>query len=302
MKNICPPTNQRVPYILRRGVILITVVFVLLSLVNPMASAKTLTDTPEGVGVSAHIGEFYLNLSGYASPFASVIMTSQGVFYRSTVADKNGFWAINDILINRNFSNFCLEHIDYKNIGDSLVCLDVPPASSNIDKKDIFLPPTIGLQRSQIQAGGNGVVFGYSMPGAEVTLHLQNGKTYTVTADQHGYYELTLKNLAAGTYELFATAHYNGRESLSPSKTVRLVALSWWQQILLWLKEFFTWLWKIMTGLGLGPLWLILPLIPLIIFLIVKLWPERFTSVYNSQMYMFFHPRKKLHHAWFVGY
>lgn len=268
----------------------------------PIASAKTASIVAPEVTLTARIGEFYLDLSGYASPFASVILTSNGVFYRSTVADQNGFWAIHDILVNRNFSDFCLEHIDYKNIGDSTTCLTIPPVNGNVVKKDIFLPPTIGLQRSQIRAGGNGVVFGYTMPGATVTIHLQNGKTYQVTADEHGYYELTLKNLAAGTYQLFATAHYNGRESLSPSKTVTLTALSWWDQILLWLKEFFTWLWKILTGLGLGPLWLILPLIPLIIFLLLKLWPERFTFIYNNEMYMFFHPRKKLHHSWFVGY
>ena len=268
----------------------------------PMASAKTASIVAPEVTVTARVGEFYLDLSGYASPFASVILTSNGVFYRSTVADQNGFWAIHDILVNRNFSDFCLEHIDYKNIGSSTTCLKIPPVAGNIVKKDIFLPPTIGLQRSQIRAGGNGVVFGYTMPGATVTIHQDNGKTYQVTADEHGYYELTLKNLSAGTYQLFATAHYNGRESLSPSKTVTLTALSWWGQILLWLKEFFTWLWKLLTGLGLGPLWLILPLIPLIIFLLLKLWPERFTFIYNNEMYMFFHPRKKLHHSWFVGY
>ncbi|MBI5044693.1 MAG: carboxypeptidase regulatory-like domain-containing protein [Candidatus Levybacteria bacterium] len=269
----------------------------------PVLATTTISETEDPVKVSARIGEFYLNLSGFASPFASIILTSNGVFYRSTVADQNGFWAFKDILINRNFSSFCLQHIDYKNIGESTTCLSIPAANNNIDKKNIFLPPTIGLQRSQITAGGNAVVFGYTMPGATVTIHLQDGTTYTVVADKDGYYELTLKNLKAGVYELYATAVYDGKSSENPSNTVKLVALSWLGQLLQWLKDFFRWLWNVLTGFGLGPLWIILPLIPLIVYLLLKLWPEKFTFVYNNKMYLFFHPeRKKLHHSWFVGY
>lgn len=265
-------------------------------------SANTVTKAAPQVTVTAHVGAYLLNLSGLASPFASIILRSNGVFYRSTTADENGYFEIDDISINKNFSQFCLEHIDYRNLGSSTACFTVPPAKNDITKKDIFLPPTIALQRSEITAGGNAVVFGYTMPHAKVTIHLQNGKTYEVTADEHGYYEVTLKNLAAGKYELFATAVYNGRPSENPTTTVKLTALSWWQQILEWIKDFFNWLWSILTGLGLGPLWFILLLIPLIIFLIVKIWPEQFTFIYDSQIYVFFHPRKKLHHAWFVGY
>lgn len=287
---------------MRRVGIIISLMVFLLTSVHPVVSAKTITQTKPPVQVSARVGEFYLNLSGYASPFASIILTSGGVFYRSAVADEGGFWSIHDILINKSFSSFCLQHIDYKNIGESTTCLTVPPADQDINKKDIYLPPTIGLQRSEIVAGSDAVIFGYTMPGASVTIHLKNGKSYVVTADANGYYELTIKDLAAGSYELYATAVYDGKPSENPSNTLKLVALSWWQQILIWIKKFFQWLWNVMTGMGLGPLWLVLPLIPFIIWLLVRLWPERFTFIYNNEIYIFFHPRKKLHHAWWVGY
>jgi hypothetical protein len=169
--------------------------------------------------------------------------------------------------------------------------------------RDIFLPPTIGLQRSQIAAGGDAVVFGYTMPGAIVTIHLQDGKSFTVTADATGYYEYTLKNLKAGAYSLFATATYNGKPSEQPSNSVKLVALPWWQQFLNYIRELWEKLVELFTSIGLGPLWLIFPLIPLITWLILKIWPERFTWIYNSKLYAFFKPeQKKLHHAWFMGY
>jgi len=286
----------------RNIILIITLAVVLLSVVSPVLAIQSKTLVKPPVKVTARVGEFYLSLSGYASPYASVILTSGGVFYRSAVADQNGSWSINDILINKNFSSFCLQHIDYKNIGESTTCLTVPPATADIIKKDIFLPPTIGLQRSEIIAGGNAVVFGYTMPGSTVTIHLKNGKSYVVLADLNGYYELTLKNLEAGSYELYATAVYNGIPSENPSNTLKLVALSWWDQLLVWLKKLLQWLWSVITGFGLGPLWLVLPLIPFIIYLLVRLWPERFTFIYDNEIYVFFHPRKKLHHAWMFGY
>ena len=147
------------------------------------------------------------------------------------------------------------------------------------------------------------MVFGYTMPFSKVTIHLSDGKTYDVTSDGTGYYELTIPNLKAGTYELYATAVYNGQNSEAPSKTVRLVALSWWQMLINFLKEIIKWISDTLTGLGLGPLLLIFPLIPVIIYLILKIWPDAFTSIYESRVFIFFNPRsKKLHHAWFMGY
>jgi|GEM_PF-992494 len=294
--------EQRMLKLVLRQVLFIILSVALLTLIKPIASAKTLEIPKPSITVSAHVGEFRLNINGKASPFASVVLTSDGIFYRSTTADGNGIWEIDDISINKGFSKFCLEHIDFRNLGSSTSCFNVSPAKEDITKRDIFLPPTIALQRSTITAGGSAIVFGYTMPNAKVTIHIKDGGTYEVTSDEHGYYEYTIKDMPAGKYELFATAVFNGKPSETPTTTITLTALTWWQMLIQWIKDVFRWFWDIITGFGLGPLWFILPLIPFLIFLIVKLWPERFTFVYDSEIYVFFHPRKKLHHAWFVGY
>lgn len=263
---------------------------------------QSITEAKPEIQVKAHVGEFQLNINGLASPFASIILTSNGVFYRSTTADKDGRWEINDISINKGFSKFCLQHIDFRNLGSSTTCFNVSPAKDDITKRDIFLPPTIALQRSTITEGGSAIVFGYSLPFSKVTIHIKGGQTYETTADEHGYYEIEIKDIPAGTFELYATAVFNGKPSETPENSVVLRALTWWQMLLMWLKSGIRWLWDIITRLGLGPLWLILPLIPLLIYLIVKIWPERFTFIYDSEIYVLFHPKKKLHHAWFVGY
>lgn len=254
--------------------------------------------------VQATVGEFYLNLSGFASPYASIILTVNGTVYRTAVADEMGNFSITGVLIRKGFSSFCLEHLDFKRIGESEACFNMAPATKSIDKKDIFLPPTIGLQRTQIAAGSDGVIFGYTMPGSQVTIHLKDGKEYIVQADSSGYYTLTLKNLKAGTYELFATAVYHQKPSEAPSHMIKLIALSWWQQFLNWLKDIITWLLQRYHDLGLGPLWLVFPLIPLVTYFVLRLWPERFTWITESRTLAFLFRRKerKLHHAWMFGY
>ncbi len=253
--------------------------------------------------VLARVGEHGLSISGFASPFASIVLTIDGVFARATVADGDGNFSLLDVLIRKTIKEYCLEHIDFKRIGDSKTCFKVSGATQDIRRDGIFLPPTIGLLRSEIAAGGNAVVFGYTMPGATVTIHMDNGMIFTITADQNGYYEHTLTNLKAGVYELFATAVYNKKPSENPSDSVRLVALSWWQQIIVLIKRLWKWLVELFTGLGLGPLWLLFPLIPLITFFVLKIWPEKFTFIYNSKLYGIFRPReRKLHHAWMFGY
>lgn len=253
--------------------------------------------------VIAQVGEFSLNITGLASPYASIVLTIDGIFYRASVADQNGRFSFTDVLIKKGFDSFCLLHADFKRIGESEACITVPPATGSVTKNDIFLPPTIGLSRTEIEAGGDAVIFGYTMPGSKVIINLGNGTTYTVTADQTGYYEYTLTNVAAGSYQLFATAEYNGKQSEAPSRTVKLTALTLWEQLINLLRKMWDDIVERLTGLGLGPLWLIFPLIPIIIYLILRIWPERFTFIYDSKLYGLFRPRdKKLHHSWFVGY
>ncbi len=244
--------------------------------------------------VGASVGQFYLSLSGYISPFASVVLTSNGVFMQSTTADAQCNFSISQVLIKAGFSNFCLDAVDFKRVGESYTCFSIPPATASVVMKDIFLPPTLGLSRTTVNEGGSATAFGYTMPGAQVTLHV-NGESLTAYADANGYYEFVLKDLKAGNYSLYSTAEYKQRQSLTPTKKLALESVSkpkqvanlvgnWWDQLLKFLKD---WLWN--------PLWLVIPIIILIIILIRKLWGKRFTNPFR-------HEKHPLHHYWWMGY
>ncbi len=273
--------------------------------VKTTAAFVVVPKASHGSSVTASVGEFYLNLAGYQSPFASIALTSENVFYRGTVADQTGNFTMSSVLIKQGFTSFCLQAVDYKRLGDSEACFKVPPATGSITKKDMFLPPTLGLLRTEIAAGGEAVGFGFSMPGATVRLHISNGVVLTTTADTTGYYEFRIKNLAAGNYTLYADAVLKGKPSEGPSRVLSLHALSLWEQFLELLKRLFNWLIGILLGIPLGLLWLAIPMLILIFILIGKLWPEKFTWLTGSKGFIYLHrflPLRRLHHWWFVGY
>ncbi|MCL5433044.1 MAG: hypothetical protein M1524_02920 [Patescibacteria group bacterium] len=256
------------------------------------------------VNVTASVGEFYLNLSGWISPFASVVLTTlDGVFIRSTVADAGGNFYISQVLIKKGFPGFCLIAIDYHGLGESTTCFNFPPAKGSITMKNIFLPPTLGLSKTEIAAYSTVIAFGYTMPFATVTLYLSNGQKLITTADANGYYEFKLEGLGPGLYKMYSKAFYNDKESLAPTKEIVLKALSLWEQFVAFLKMIGDKIVKFVTSLVIWPLLIAVPLIILIIILIFKLWPERFTSIYNNKVVIFLFRRgKKLHHSWWVGY
>ena len=77
---------------------------------------------------------FYLDIAGFASPHASVVLTSGDIFLRATVADSQGNFFISQIKVPSGFSEFCLENIDFQRIGDSLTCFQIPPVTSSTSR------------------------------------------------------------------------------------------------------------------------------------------------------------------------
>ncbi len=281
-------------------------ILLLLSSLLPVwqsASAQTIRESFR-TEVTAAVGAYYLSISGYIAPYASIVLTSHGVFYRATVAGADGRFAISQVLINKGFDQFCLEAVDYKRLGTSFTCFDVPPATGDIVKRDIFLPPTLGVQKTEIAAGSDALAYGYTMPGATVTLYIDGNRKLTTKADASGYYEFIIKKLQAGDHHIFATANYKGIESVRPSRQILIKALSTGAQLQSFWANFWRALLRFLTSLPLGPLWLALPLLVAIILLVLKLWPEKFSSLLESKLFFFFNRRRdrQLHHAWFVGY
>ncbi len=167
--------------------------------------------------LQASVGKYYFSVSGFVSPFASIVMSSNSIFMGSTVADPKGNFSIQKVLVNEGFSEFCLEAIDIKKIGDSYTCFKISPLSSDGKKENIFLPPTMGLSGKKINPGSSIFASGYSMPNAKVILNISKDIIIEVIADANGFYKYEIKDLPVGKYSLFATARYEKKDSEKPS-------------------------------------------------------------------------------------
>lgn len=284
----------------------ITVVYLLTT------SAVYATSFPSGhtnVQVAASVGQYTINLSGFSSPFASIVLISGGTVMHTTTADAAGNFSMSDILVKQGFNQFCLDTVDVKRLGQSEACFTIAPISGNYTRSNIFLPPTIGLFRTQITVGSNAIIWGYSMPGAQVKVHASDGTLYTATADKDGFYQITAYIAKAGSYDLYADATYQNKPSEKPTNKVTLLALTFSEQtnrkVSNWLRNLLTFLFN----LPLGPLWLGLPILLLIYILWRKLkglpiipqfglpkGGKGHTFVFDA----FTRPRK-LHHAWMKG-
>lgn len=250
--------------------------------------------------VSGSVGDFYLNLSGYVSPYASIVMYTDSVFVRSAVADSQGNFYISQILVKEGFSSFCLDAVDYKRLGDSYTCFTIPPVEGTVTKDHIFLPPTLGLSRTEIGPNQSADAFGYTMPGARVYLHISNGSLLQIDADKDGYYILKVSSLPPGNYTLFASAVYNSKNSETPSRQKSLRSLSAIQEVGKSIKQPVV---KTTTGLFnllMTYIWLTIPVFILLIILILKPVRDKMRNLHSSMPAP--QKQKGLHHAWFIGY
>jgi len=240
--------------------------------------------------VSASVGKYYITVSGYVSPFASVVMSQGSIFMASTVADPKGYFTLSNVFVNEGFTDFCMEAIDVKRVGDSYTCLKIDPVFKDTSKEGVFLPPTVGLSGKKINPGSSVFASGYSMPNAKVVINISKDIKIDVLADQNGFYKYEIRDIPAGKYSLFATARFEEKDSEKPTRTKDLEALSlggMLQQNLL--------------------LIIIVILIAMIgIILLLILISKRLRDKIKSILLRKPMPKKRIappkHHSWFLGY
>ena len=289
---------------MRRYAKLLLSVLLTVSFFQPAQNVYAQLQGMAATQVSAQVGEFYLNVYGYISPYASVALLIDNALIQATVADAGGNFTITQVLIKRGLTKACFYSVDFYHIGDSTACVTFPPANADVTLRDVFLPPSLGVSAKQFAAGSPQKAFGYTMPGSKVTLYIGNGQTITTTADQNGYFQFSLQNLPPGGYDLYARSVFNGKESLAPTKKVHVQALGGPEQALSLLQKLWNWLINLLTSSIFGPLWLIIPLLIIILLLLRQLFPQQFTSVEHRLLSMVPFKRRdtRLHHWWFVGY
>ena len=198
--------------------------------------AQTSTPTPlptqsSDVNVKVTINGFLLTLSGYLAPYASITLVSNGNVFASTVADPNGNFTFSSVRVAKGFTSFCLDGIDYKRLGESEACFTIPPVTGAYSKSGIFLPPTLGVFRANVNVGDKALVFGYGMPGAHIKVHLDNSVACEKNADSGGYYECNILISKEGDHKVYADATLNNKPSEPQLKRVLIKGIALVKQV-----------------------------------------------------------------------
>lgn len=175
--------------------------------------------------VRARVGEFTLVVSGVASPKARItLFESSDLVMATQSATTTGDFGFSDIPSNGGLTGLCLLSADQKKLGTSLGCLKFESLAQDLSFQSVFLPPTIGLQKAQIEPDSDAIIYGYSMPGAKINIKTNKGKSFDTASDATGYYEYKWQKVPAGTYLLSATGAYKGKNSLASKSQVTLTS------------------------------------------------------------------------------
>ena len=247
--------------------------------------------------VRAQVGKYSLSLHGFASPNASITIKSNNILVSTGNADSKGTFSFTGLPINDSAAAFCFESTDSRRLGTSEGCMTIEPTSDDIVLSDIYLPPTVGLERTTITEGSSGLTYGYSMPDASVIIQVEDGGTHQVQSDNSGRYSYTIANLAVGSYKLASKGEYNGIHSLDPRSGTVLTVLTSSTAFINEASELrrTAMLWGAIAALI---------VLPVLFYLIHRYRPGWLKFLSNNKLLSLLPKRKgrELHHAWFVGY
>ncbi|MGB9637581.1 MAG: hypothetical protein ACPLY7_02170, partial [Microgenomates group bacterium] len=240
---------------------------------NPLPSQSN------NVAVVAAVGGYSItSLSGWASPFAEVSLSSEGVA-RKTVADETGFFAFNSISLPDAPKELCLISQDVNQLPSYPLCLPPPPRNQNIEIQDVLLSPTLSLESGKILVGKTAKASGMTVPDSEVEVYLfveknyhsynlykiynlfspspaeaANFPIYETKSNANGYFEFSLPASAPSNNRLFVTTVFSPTKGIpsvpnhqslitnysSPkSNTLSFQVLGLWGLLKLFLQSFF---------------------------------------------------------------
>ncbi|MFZ5366529.1 MAG: hypothetical protein ACOZBZ_04610 [Patescibacteria group bacterium] len=152
----------------------------------------------ESVQVTATVPYWWwLELTGWTSPFAQVELTMEQVIKRITTADDQGKFTFR-IALPRTLTPFCLIATDVSNISSHPLCLAPPPPEFDILIKEVVMPPTLSLSKGKIAKGETVPAQGYTTPNSEVVPYLFEEKPRPVLPFVFGFYSNTTHGATLG--------------------------------------------------------------------------------------------------------
>jgi hypothetical protein len=178
-------------------------------------------------GGGSHVPAARVIFSGKAYPKSKVTLLKDAQAFATSVAGANANFQIElrGLSVGNYISSIYSEDKTGRHSSLTTLLVDVTPgATTNVS--DIFIPPTIDVDKSHVKRGDNLVIFGQSIPGSKITIFINSKQEIfkKIQPDSEGVYLYNLDTsvLGMGQHLAKSKATLGGKIS-SFSKTVSFV-------------------------------------------------------------------------------
>jgi len=167
---------------------------------NSPAQATTQTITKPDVNVSANIGEGILEVFGYTSPKALVILEGRGI-YEETTSDINGYFVFRNRRIRIRSQEICIRAFINGAASSQPTCFPIP-AQKYIRIGPIILPPIITMNKLRFAVSDFAVIQGSAVPNTAIKVKLFSTDIEDIGTSGISLPELSTQSLSDGTFSI----------------------------------------------------------------------------------------------------
>ena len=136
-----------------------------------------------------------VNFSGMAYPLSKVYILKDGNMAVTTIADQAANFSVSLSGLNTNTYSFSVYGEDNRGKKSSMFSFSISVTSgTTVNIGNIFLSPTIDVDKSDVKKGDNLIIFGQSIPKNEITI--------SVHSDPERFFKTLSNTMGAYSYNL----------------------------------------------------------------------------------------------------
>lgn len=160
-----------------------------------------------------------ISFSGLAYPLSRVYILKDGNIVATTIADSNSHFSVSVFGLNTNVYTFSIYGQDSSGRKSSFFSFPIYiKDGTTVHIGNIFLSPTIDVNKTVTRKGDNLMIFGQSLPEKEVVISVFFGQIYIyrVISNKLGlyFYNLDTSVLSIGKYQTKAKTVLENKNSL----------------------------------------------------------------------------------------
>lgn len=180
-----------------------------LFLLPSYTNAATRTIEKPDIEVSANIGEGSLEIFGYGSPKATIVLEGRSI-YEETLSNENGYYVFTNARIRIAEQEICLRALTNESASSQPVCLTIP-AQKYVKVGPIILPPIVTMNSLSYVVQDTPIIRGSTTPNSDVTFKFFSTDANDSSTTGISLPEINTKSDQDGTFSLSIPDHIDQR-------------------------------------------------------------------------------------------